>query len=86
MAQKITGKIVDILDQKIFDGEVEFDNGKIISINPVNLSTDQPVNYILPGFMNSSYVISLLLISGGCVGVIMGTGAFETMPPGVDGS
>lgn len=39
---------------------------------PVNIW--QALNYILPGFMNSSYVISLLLISGGCVGVIMGTG------------
>lgn len=44
---------------------------------PVNIW--QALNYILPGFMNSSYVISLLLISGGCVGVIMGTGAFDEM-------
>ena len=44
---------------------------------PVNIW--QALNYILPGFMNSSYVISLLLISGGCVGIIMGTGAFDEM-------
>ena len=39
----------------------------------------QALNYILPGFMNSSYIVSLMLIGGGCVGVIMGTGAFDTM-------
>lgn len=39
----------------------------------------EALNLILPGFMNSSYVVSLMLIGGGCVGVIMGTGAFDTM-------
>ena len=39
MAEKITGKIVDILNKKIFDGEVVFDKGKIITINPINHST-----------------------------------------------
>ena len=47
MAQKITGQIVDILNKKIFDGEVEFDNGKIISINPLNSSTPQLLNLLL---------------------------------------
>jgi adenine deaminase len=63
MLQKITGKIVDILNKKIVEGEVVFDNGKIISINPVNLSTHQPVYYILPGFIDSHvHVESSMLV------------------------
>ena len=63
MAQKITGQIVDILNKKIFDGEVEFDNGKIISINPLNSSTPQLLNYILPGFIDSHvHVESSMLV------------------------
>jgi adenine deaminase len=53
MTKTVTGKIVDIFNKKIFDGEVVFDNGKIEAINPVNLSTNQVVNYILPGFIDS---------------------------------
>ena len=60
MEQKVTGKIVDILNKKIFDGEVIFDEGKIIAVNPLNLpfrevgpSTTKPLNYILPGFIDS---------------------------------
>ncbi len=34
---------------------------------------------LLQGFMNSSYVMSLLLIGGGTVGVIMATGAIDEM-------
>lgn len=34
---------------------------------------------ILQGFMNSSYVMSLLLIGGGTVGIIMATGAIDEM-------
>ena len=63
MAQKITGQIVDILNKKIFDGEVEFDNGKIISITPLNSSTPQHLNYILPGFIDSHvHVESSMLV------------------------
>ncbi len=63
MAQKITGQIVDILNKKIFDGEVEFDNGKIISIKPLNSSTPQLLNYILPGFIDSHvHVESSMLV------------------------
>ena len=63
MAQRITGKIVDILNKKIFDGELVFDNNKIISIKPVSLSTNQPTNYILPGFIDSHvHVESSMLV------------------------
>jgi adenine deaminase len=63
MAQKIAGKIVDIRNKKIFDGEVEFDNGKIISLNPLNLLNSLHLPYILPGFIDSHvHVESSMLV------------------------
>jgi adenine deaminase len=63
MAQKITGKIVNILNRKIFDGEVEFDNGKIISVTPLSFSASQQLNYIIPGFVDSHvHVESSMLV------------------------
>ena len=53
MIQKITGKVVDILNKNIFDAEVVFDNVNIISITPTTLPANAPVNYILPGFIDS---------------------------------
>lgn len=53
MAQKIYGRIVDIPNREIFDGAMVFDNGKIISITEVGLPSEQPVQYILPGFIDS---------------------------------
>lgn len=63
MAQKIAGKIVDIRNKKIFDGEVEFDNGKIISLKPLNLLNSLQLPYILPGFIDSHvHVESSMLV------------------------
>ncbi len=53
MIQKITGKVVDILNKNILDAEVVFDNVNIISITPTILPANTPVNYILPGFIDS---------------------------------
>lgn len=53
MAEKITGKIVDIRNKKIFNGEVEFDNGKIISVEPLHEPVAEAKPYILPGFIDS---------------------------------
>ena len=53
MAKTISGKIVDIFNKKIFEGEVIFDNGRITAINTINLLINQPVHYILPGFIDS---------------------------------
>lgn len=59
----ITGNLVDILNRKIFPADVNVENGKIAAINPVNLSIDQPVNYILPGFIDSHvHIESSMLI------------------------
>lgn len=53
MTKKVAGKIVDILNKKIFDGEVVFENGKIITVNPVDYPIDESAGYILPGFIDS---------------------------------
>ncbi len=53
MTQKISGKIVDIPNRKIFDGEVVFDNGKIVSVTEVSLPSNQSAQYIMPGFVDS---------------------------------
>jgi adenine deaminase len=42
--------IVDILNEKIFPGRLELENGKIISIEEIEGSFE---NYILPGFIDS---------------------------------
>lgn len=63
MAQKIAGKIVDIRNKKIVEGEVEFDNGKIISLNPLTPLNPLHLPYILPGFIDSHvHVESSMLV------------------------
>ncbi|AUC16158.1 adenine deaminase [Tenacibaculum sp. SZ-18] len=46
----IQGKIVDIINRKIFKGEVEVENGKIKSIRESNHTNE---TYILPGFVDA---------------------------------
>ena len=46
----VQGNIVDIENQRIFKGEVEFENGKIIDVRASNHSED---NFILPGFVDA---------------------------------
>ena len=53
MTNSIKGKIVDIFNKKIFDGEIVFENGKIVSITPITILKDEPIQYILPGFVDS---------------------------------
>jgi adenine deaminase len=63
MAQKITGKIVDIRNKKIFDGELLYENGKIISISPLSSFSPSALGYILPGFIDSHvHVESSMLV------------------------
>lgn len=47
---KINGNIVDILNERIFKGELTVENGKILKIEPKETVTDQ---YILPGFIDA---------------------------------
>ncbi len=47
---KIEGKIVDVLNRKIFSGEIQIEGGKIASIIEKEVLTEQ---YILPGFIDA---------------------------------
>jgi adenine deaminase len=47
---KIEGKIVDVLNRKIFSGELQIEGGKIASIIEKEVLTEQ---YILPGFIDA---------------------------------
>lgn len=46
----LQGKIVDIINKRIYKGEITIANGKISSIKEVNHNVDQ---YILPGFVDA---------------------------------
>lgn len=50
MKYTIAGNIADIINERIFPGEIEIDNGKILSITENN---NVYSNYILPGFIDS---------------------------------
>src|SRR5689334_23079747 len=59
----IQGNLVDIPQQKIYPAEIKVEGERIISIQPINQSTDQPGNYILPGFIDSHvHIESSMLI------------------------
>lgn len=52
MSQHITGNIVDIRGQRIFEGEMIFDE-KIISINEVSPQINTSLPFVLPGFIDA---------------------------------
>ncbi|CAN5461306.1 adenine deaminase [soil metagenome] len=59
----VTGNFVDIPNRQIFPAEVTVENGKIVSVLPVTPSTGQPLNYLLPGFIDSHvHIESSMLI------------------------
>src|ERR1700761_1651108 len=63
--QRIQGRLVDILQQKITPSEIVFDNDKIISITPLpeTGSDGPPMAYLLPGFVDAHvHIESSLLI------------------------
>src|SRR5918999_915769 len=49
----VTGNLVDVHQQKIYQAEIRIENKKIISIQPFNSSNLQPAYYVLPGFIDS---------------------------------
>ncbi|MCO5269335.1 MAG: adenine deaminase [Brumimicrobium sp.] len=54
------GNIIDIVNRKIFAGEVIVDKGEIIAINPCK---DVPSHYIIPGFIDAHiHVESSMLV------------------------
>lgn len=50
---KIKGNIADIFNKNIFYGEVTVENGKITAITQLARLSNEPINYILPGFVDS---------------------------------
>src|ERR1700747_2847316 len=58
----ITGNLVDVHQQKIYAAEIQVKEDRIVSIQPINHSTDQ-LNYILPGFIDAHiHIESSMLI------------------------
>lgn len=49
----LTGNLVDVHQQSIYPATITVENKKIISIKPNPLQPNQPINYILPGFIDS---------------------------------
>ncbi len=56
----ITGYLADVWKKEVYPAQIAVENGKIVSITPINQSpgeslrtTDQPLTYILPGFIDS---------------------------------
>ncbi len=49
----VSGNFVDIHQENIYPATIKVENGKIISIQPDDQLTDKPLNYILPGFIDS---------------------------------
>ncbi len=47
---KITGKIVDVINRKIYNGEITVDGQQIVNIRPAEAVEDQ---YIMPGFVDA---------------------------------
>ncbi len=63
MAEKITGRIVDIPGRHIFEGTVSFEQGRIVSITEHALPAERLSGYILPGFIDSHvHVESSMLV------------------------
>ena len=49
----VSGNFVDIHQENIYPATIKVENGKITSIQPDDQLTDKPLNYILPGFIDS---------------------------------
>lgn len=59
----IKGNIVDILNKKIFFGEVKIENGKVQKINMLDENSKQGEHFIMPGFIDSHvHIESSMLI------------------------
>lgn len=59
----ISGNLVDVHQQRIYPAEIKIEGGRIASTEPLTLSTNQPLNYILPGFIDAHvHIESSMLI------------------------
>src|SRR5919205_385569 len=58
----VKGNLVDVHQQKIYAAEIKVEGEKIVSIQPIEESTDQ-LDYILPGFIDAHiHIESSMLI------------------------
>ncbi len=57
----VRGHIVDVLNRRMFDGEIEFENGKIVRRTEVAVPDNAP--YIMPGFYDSHIHIESTLLT-----------------------
>jgi adenine deaminase len=76
----VKGKIVDILNKRIYNGEVEVKNGKISAIREANHNEE---NYILPGFVDAHiHIESSMLVPSefAKIAVVHGTVATVSDP------
>ena len=65
MKQRFTiqGNLVDLFQQKIYLAEIKIEGERITSLQPLNQSTNQPLNYIIPGFIDAHvHIESSMLI------------------------
>ena len=77
---KIQGNIVDVLNRRIFKGEITVENDKISSIKEINHSVE---NYILPGFVDAHiHIESSMLVPSefAKIAVVHGTVATVSDP------
>ncbi len=59
----IIGNLVDVHQKKIYAAEIKVEGERIASIIPINKSTNQPIIYILPGFIDAHiHIESSMLI------------------------
>src|SRR6476620_4329943 len=59
----VKGNLVDVHQKKIYAAEIKVEGERIVSITPADESTDQSLNYILPGFVDSHvHIESSMLI------------------------
>jgi adenine deaminase len=49
----ISGQLADIFQQRIYPAEINFENGKIVSVKAIADTGLQNLNYILPGFIDA---------------------------------
>lgn len=76
----IQGNIVDIINRRIYKGEIECKNGKIVTIKEANHSIE---NYIIPGFVDAHiHIESSMLVPSefAKIAVIHGTVATVSDP------
>jgi adenine deaminase len=59
----LSGNLVDVHQKKIYAAEIKVEGGRIVSIKSMDQSATQPLNYILPGFIDAHiHIESSMLI------------------------